>query len=34
MTKVNPNFGNETKSGIFSWDVVKSDIISFFIKQY
>ena len=27
MTKVNPNSGNETKSDIFSSDVLKSDII-------
>ena len=33
MTKVNPNNGNETKSEIFSWDIFKSDTISFFIKK-
>ena len=27
MTEVNPNNGNETKLGIFSWDIFKSDII-------
>ena len=27
MTKVNPNNGNEIKSDIFSWDIIKSDII-------
>ena len=27
MTKVHPNSGNETKSNIFPWDVLKSDII-------
>ena len=26
MTKVNLNNGNETKSGIFSWDTFKSDV--------
>ena len=26
MTKVKPNNGNETKSGIVSWDIFKSDI--------
>ena len=33
MTKVNPNSGNETKSDIFTWDIFKSDSISFFIKK-
>ena len=33
MTKVNPTDGNETKSDIFSWDIFKSDTISF-IKKY
>ena len=33
MTKVNPNNGNKTKTGIFSWDIFKSDAISFFIKN-
>ena len=27
MTKVNPSNGNETKSDIFPWDILKSDII-------
>ena len=27
MTKVNPNYGNKTKSDIFPWDIFKSDII-------
>ena len=27
MNKVKPNNENETKSDIFSWDIVKSDII-------
>ena len=27
MTEVNPNNGNEIKSNIFSWDIIKSDII-------
>ena len=31
MTKVNPNNGNETKSDIFPWDILKSDNISFFL---
>ena len=26
MTKVKPNNGNETKSGIVLWDIFKSDI--------
>ena len=34
MIQVNRNNGNETKSGIFSWDILKSDIIYFFIKKY
>ena len=29
MIKVNPNNGNATKSDIFSWDIFKSDVISF-----
>ena len=33
MTKVNPNNGNETKSGIFPLDVLKSDSRNF-IKKY
>ena len=33
MAKVNPENGNETKSGIFSWDIFKSDVIYFFIKK-
>ena len=28
MTKVNLNYGNETKSDIFPWDIFKSDSIS------
>lgn len=27
MTTVNPNSGNERKSGIFRWDIFKSDVI-------
>ena len=27
MTKVNPYNGNETKSDIFPWDILKTDII-------
>ena len=34
MTKVKPNNGNETKSDVFLWDILKSDTISFFIKKY
>ena len=33
MTKGNPNNGNETKSDIFSWDIFKSDVISFFFRK-
>ena len=33
MTKVNPNNGNETKSDIFPWEIFKSDVIYFFIKE-
>ena len=33
MTKVNPNNGNETKSGISPWDIFKSDTISFLPKN-
>ena len=32
MTKVNPNNGNETKSGIFLLDIFKSNIILFYQK--
>ena len=34
MAKVNVNNRTETKSDIFSWDIFKSDNISFFIKIY
>ena len=34
MFEVNPNNGNETKSGIVSWDIFKYDTISFFVKKY
>ena len=27
MIELNPNNGNETKSNMFSWDIMKSDII-------
>ena len=30
---LNPNDGNETKSGIFSWDIFKSDTICFLSKN-
>ena len=33
MTKVNPNNGNETKSGIFPWDIFKSGAVSFFLSK-
>ena len=26
MTKVNPKYGNETKSEIFPWDIFKSNV--------
>ena len=26
MNRVNPSNGNETKSGIFPWDIFKADI--------
>ena len=29
MTKVKPKHGNETKSTIFTWDILKSDAIYF-----
>ena len=31
---LNPNDGNETKSGIFSWDIFKSDIIFNWSQNY
>ena len=34
VTKMNPNNGNETKSDIFTWDIFKSDTMSFFNKKY
>ena len=34
MTKMNPNNGNETKSDIFTWDIFKSDTMSFLNKKY
>ena len=30
MTKVKPTNGNETKSGIFPWDIFKSDTFFFY----
>ena len=33
MIQVNRNNGNETKSGIFSWDILKSDIKIFYQKM-
>ena len=33
MTKVTPNNGNETKSDVYLWDIVKSDTISFLSKN-
>ena len=32
FTKVNSNNGNKTKSDIFPWDILKSDVISFYQK--
>ena len=32
VTKVNPSNGNETKSDIFRWDILKSDAIFFYQK--
>ena len=34
MTKVNPNNGNETKSDIFKWDILKLDIIFHWSVKY
>ena len=33
MTKGSPNNENEIKSDIFSWDISKSDVISFFYQK-
>ena len=33
MTKMSPSNENETKSNIFSWDIFKSDAISFLPKK-
>ena len=33
MTKVNRSYGNETNSDIFSWDIYKSDAVSFLSKK-
>ena len=33
MTKVNPSNENETESDIFSCDIFKSDVISFFYQN-
>ena len=33
MAKVNSNNGNETKSDIFPWDIVPSDVISSLSKN-
>ena len=33
MTKVNPNNENETKSDIFLWDKLKSDIIFHWLRN-
>ena len=33
MTKVNPNNGNETKSEVFSWDMLKSNIIFHWLQN-
>ena len=29
MTQVNPKNGNETKSDIFPWDILKPDTVSY-----
>ena len=34
MTEVDPNNGNETKPGIFLWDIFKSDVIYFFVEKH
>ena len=33
MTKMNRSYGNETNSDIFSWDIYKSDAVSFLSKK-
>ena len=33
MTTVNPNSENETKSEVFSWDILKSDIIFYWSQK-
>ena len=33
MTKMDQNNENETKLRIFTWDIFKSDVILFFIKN-
>ena len=33
MAQVNPNNGNETKSDIFSWEIIKSSVIYFSLKN-
>ena len=33
MTKVNQNDGNETKSDIFPWNILRPETIFFFIKK-
>ena len=34
MIKVNPNDGNEARSDIFPWNMLKSDAIPFLSKKY
>ena len=34
MTKMNPKNVNKTKPEVFSWDILKSDVIYFFAKKY
>ena len=34
LNKVNSNNGNEPKSDIFPWDILKFDVTYFFIKRY
>ena len=33
MAKINSSNGNETKSDIFLWDIIKSDVIYFFCQK-
>ena len=33
MAEVNPNNGNETKSDNFSWEIIKSSVIYFSLRN-